>query len=279
MRSTVFVIAVALAGTAHAKGKKKDVGPPPPTSGWIQAEGALGACYVPPKFEELGLIERRAARNDAMEAMKSQWGGGREDGVSFDGGVIEGVETVLLGYPEKIEDVARKNADLCQAAMKGGGTDAWAAWLGALPAKLVQGECMRPLDTTMFWYLDIGMGWQGPAGICKGDSVRIWSSEKDYFRIDDGGPWINAAGDLSKPATGDGYVCTTEGCYAGTLVMRFRGDDGVEVVKPVGLDLKFVAPSHGQIEFTVNDTTYFNNVWKVERGMQHHTAVTYEPVE
>ncbi len=282
MKWTRWILVAGLCTTAEAKPNKKkkgDEGPPPPTTGWIQAEGAMGACYVPPDFEAMGLGDRRAARNDAMVAIKSQWSGERNDGVAFEPGLVEGVETVLLGYPEKTEDVAKRNLDLCRAAMTGGGTAGWQAWLEKLPKQLTDGECVRPLDTTMYWYLDIATGWQGGMGICQGNTVRVWSSANDYYRIDDGGPWINSEGDRNKPATGEGYLCTTEGCYAGQLILRFRGDSGVEVIKPVGLELKFTAPEHGTIEFTINETNYPNNIYKVERGLQHHTAVTYEPVQ
>lgn len=280
-----WILVAGLVGTCAAKpakAPKPKKGEPvvvAPTEGWITEEGATGACWVPPDFEALGAGERRMARNISMEAMKEQWTGLRNDGVSFDAGMIEGLETVLLGYPEKTEQVARDNAERCKAAMRGGGTEAWGTWLTTLPRTLTANECARPLDVTMFWYMDIGMGWQGPASVCAGDKLRIWSSERDYYKVDDGSAWINADGDRSKPATGEGYVCTTESCYAGQVVMRFRGQSGVELIKPVGLELLFTPPEHGQIEFTVNDTTYFNNVYKIERGLQHRTSVTYEPVQ
>lgn len=282
MASAAWILVPLLVGSAEAKGPKKAAvveAPPAPTEGWVTEPGATGACWVPPDFEAMGIGDRRIARNTTLEAMKEQWSGARADGVAFASVTLSNLETVLLGYPDKIEAVARDNLAQCRSAMKGGGTSGWETWLASLPRKLTEGECRKPLDVTMFWYMDIGTGWQGGADVCQGDEVRIWSTAKDYYKVDDGGPWINAEGDPSKPATGDGYLCTVEGCRAGQVVLRFRGQSGAEVIKPVGLELKFTAPEHGVIEFAVNDLTFVNNVFKVERGMQHRTAVTYEPVE
>lgn len=282
MTTLAWILVPMLLGSAEAKGPKKGQAPeapPAPTEGWVTETGALGACWAPPNFEAMGIGDRRIARNVTMEAMKEQWSGARNDGVAFASVIVDNLETVLLGYPEKIEAVARDNLAQCRSAMKGGGTGGWESWLTTLPRKLTEGECRKPLDVTMFWYMDIGTGWQGAADVCQGDEIRIWSTEKDYYKVDDGGPWINAAGDPAKPASGEGYLCTVEGCLAGQVVLRFRGQSGAEVIKPVGLELRFVAPEHGVIEFAVNDLSFFNNVFKVERGLQHRTAVTYEPVE
>lgn len=274
------LVTLLVVSCAAKKGKrKKGEEPAGPLLGWHQAEGATGACFHPPDFEAMGLLDRRAARDQVLQEILGQWKGGRADGVALDEAIADGVETILLGYPEKIEQVARDNLAQCQKAMGGGGTDAWSAWLRGLPTALVKGECMRPLDATMFWYADLGMGWQGPASVCDDDVIRVVGSSMDMYRVDDKGPWINAAGDPDKPARGAEYPCNIEGCLVGQLVLRFRGESGVEVVKPVGLELVFDPPEHGQIEFMINDTTYFNNEFKVERGMQHRTAVTYEPVD
>lgn len=277
----VLVLGLVLAGPALAgKKSKKNAEPPAPLVGWQTAEGAVGACWYPPAFADLGVSDRRMQRNESLSAILGQWKGERGDGVQFDERLVENVETVLLGLPEKIEDVAAKNLELCRKAMAGGGTGAWDQWVQSLPRSLTKGECSRPLDDTIFWYADLGMGWQGGTSICADDKVKIWASAADEYRVDDNGPWINAAGDPAKPTAGlDGYLCTTEGCLAGQLLVRFRGQSGAEVIFPVGLETVYSPPEHGQIEFAMNDTTYFNNVWRVVRGIQHRTAVTYEPIE
>jgi len=265
--------------TCAAKGKKAKGPPPPPPVGWHQEVGWASACYNPPEFGTLGLVDRRSARDEALRAMMDQWSGRRGDGISFDDRVIDNVETVMLGTPEKIEVAATENYKQCAAAMISGSTDAWKAWLSTLPARMLQGVCRRPLDDTMFWYLDIGAGWQFSASICEDDVVEITATASDKYRVDDGGPWINADGDTSKPAVGQEYPCNLEGCYVGQVVMRFRGQSGLEIIKPVGTRLVFDPPEHGAIEVTVNDTSYFNNVFRVERGLQDRTGITYTPLD
>ena len=83
----------------------------------------------------------------------------------FDEGVIDDVETVLLGRPEKIEAFVADNLTQCLA----GNAGAWSQWAKGLKSALTAGECNHPLDYTMFDYLDIGTGWQRPLKICKGD--------------------------------------------------------------------------------------------------------------
>ncbi|MCB9683392.1 MAG: hypothetical protein H6733_18145, partial [Alphaproteobacteria bacterium] len=120
---------------------------------------------------------------------------------------------------------------------------------------------------------------QGNTDICDDNVIRISASSMDYYKVDDDGPWINASGDADRIANGAEYPCTVDGCTHGQLILRFRGVSGVELIKPVGLELVFDPPEHGSIEFMMNDTSYFNNKWKVERGVQARTSVTYEPVE
>ena len=260
--------------------QKKPAAPAEPLVGWHQEEGAMGACYYAPNFEEVGRSDRRMVRQQALEAMMQQWAGDRDDGISFDPVVIENVETVLLGTPEKIEQITSKNTDLCRKAMTGGGTDAWSSWLFNLPAQLLEGECRRPHDDTLYNYMELSFSWQFSIDVCDDDVVEITASERDEFRVDDDGPWITAEGDLSKSTAGlADYPCDTEGCYAGQLVMRFRGQSGAEVIRPVGLKLVFQPPEHGVIEVMFNDPTPYNNEFRVVRGVQHRTGVTYTSLD
>jgi hypothetical protein len=89
------LLPVLLLATCAAKKPKGP--PPPPPVGWHQAAGWSAACYNPPAFGELGLVDRRSARDDALRALMDQWHGQRNDGVQFDDKVIETVETVMLG--------------------------------------------------------------------------------------------------------------------------------------------------------------------------------------
>lgn len=277
MRTSYWLIPLVVFSCA-AKKPKKDVEPPRPTVGWYQQAGWPAACYFPPAFGELGVGDRRMARDNARDALMEQWKGARGDFL-LDATLVENLETVMLGSPEKVEVAAIENYDECSKAWTSGDTTAWKAWAEALPSRLLKGVCRRPLDDTLFYYLDVGAGWQFAASVCDDDRVEISATSADYYRVDDKGPWVNAEGDTSKPATGSEYPCNTEGCYAGTLLLRFRGESGAVIIKPLGLHMIFDPPEHGTIDIAINDTTYFNNIFKTESNIQHRTGVTYEPVK
>lgn len=276
MRQTILV---AVGVLAVAGCKKAPEAPAAPKEGWVQSEGMSGACWYPKDFATLPSGDRKIHRQQTLEAMTSQWRGQREDGVSFeDSTVVEPFETVLLGKPELIEAVAAKNLQFCETAMKGGGTDEWRAWLVSSPGALTENDCNFPLVDRMFWYLDVGMGWQGHANICQGNRVRIHASEIDYYRISDKGPWINAAGDPTLPTIGKSdYACNMEGCVQGQLILKFTGRSGIEQIIPIGLDYTFTAPEHGTIDVQINDTTWYDNKFKIEKGVEHHTSFEYSP--
>lgn len=274
MRLIWLVAPLALAGCP-----KKDKAPAGPIEGWYQAPEWKVACYHPYNWEALSHGERRSRRQDAYEALSEQWTGGRADGVAMDPGAVETVQTILLGYPEKVEKVVLDNLAQCKAYAQGGALAPWQKWLFSQTRALMVGECARPLDRTMYDYLNIDVGWQFKANICADNVVRISASSGDYYRLDPKGPWINAEGDKSTPATGTEYPCTLEDCYAGTLIVRFRGESGTELIRAVGTELIFQPPEHGTIELMINDSSLSDNVFKVERGVQHRTSLTYTPVK
>lgn len=275
LMSLVLVATPALAGKAK-KPKKPKKGAPPIT-GWHQDDGASMACYHPVDFGKLGPGDRRIARQRALEEFMSQWQGERTDGVAFDAKDVEGVETILLGRPELIETIAVENRDQCLRAVKGGGAGAWGSWFVSLAPRLNEGQCMGSLlPNTLFHYLNIGSDWQIPTRLCAGDRLRVSISEQDYYRITDDGPWINANGDTSKPATGD-LPCTIEGCFPGQVILRFTDDKGVSKVVPVGSGIIFTAPDHGRIAVMINDNTFFDNTYKTEDRITHHASVEYRP--
>lgn len=265
-----------------ACGGKKPVEDAAPLVGWqpvMVDEVTAGDCYYPPVWEELGVGDRRIARQHVLEAMMSQWNGSRDDGVSFDETQVMNLETVLLGHPDEIEGVATGNVARCVEARKSGSTRAWGSWIRGLPDKLTEGECTASLlPNTLFDYLDIGRDWHIPAPICAGERIHIIASDMDYYRISDDGPWINAAGDTSQPTSMD-LPCNTELCHPGQLILRFTSDDGVTEIVPVGLDLVYEPTAHGKIEVMINDTTFYDNVFKNEGGIIHHTQITYEPAD
>ena len=270
---------LAITMTATACGPK-NVEPVKPPTGWHQEEGWTMACYFPPDWGSLPKLERQSMRATALDDMITQWNGSREDGISFKAERIEEVEVVLLGRPEKIEAIVAANLKQCEKVATGGGdASAWASWHKALPGKLTEGECLQPLDYTMFDYLDIGAGWQRPLSICEGDRVKVSGTIKDKYRVEDGGPWINVEGDPARPTVGDESLpCNLEGCNLGMLVLRFTSDDGVVTILPVtGGEIVFTAPAHGTIDYRINDDKYFDNIWFKNGGIVDHTAIEIGP--
>jgi len=265
-----------------AAAKKAKVVPPP--QGWAQ-EGTKdllwkGQCYYPPTFDKLEETERRTARQTALEAMKSQWNGSRNDGVSFDGVVIDDVETTLLGRPDRIEEIARKNLEFCKSVMgAGASTDAWGDWLRNLPSQLTAGECNNPVDYQLIQYLEVAKGWQQPIHFCRGNRVNIEATKSDMYRITEAGPWINAEGDTSQKALGSQFPCNTDNCTPGMLIGRFVTDAGEEKVFPIGIGASFEAFDNGTLTWQVNDSTFYDNIWRSQGPITDHTTITVTPAE
>lgn len=259
-----------------AEAKKAPKAPPAPPVGWYQEAGWKGSCYYPPAWDKMLESDRRNARQQALEGMKSQWSGEKEDGVQFDSNVIEDVEVTLLGRPVLIEAVSQQNLDQCKAVMGGGSVDAWSGWFSGLRSKLNAGECMQPLTYTLFDYLDIGRSWQRPVTLCKGDRAHIFATVADKYRITDNGEWITVVGTTEK-ATGADWPCNVEGCTMGMLVGKFTTDAGVEAVFPIGADTVYVAPENGTLTWSINDTTWYDNKWFKSATIEDHAAVTVEP--
>lgn len=276
-RSLALTAALA-AGIGLACGPKAPVEPPAPRLGWFQAEGWSASCWYPGDFEASAGGARRLMRSDAINQVIGQWRGTRNDGVRFPEELVTAIEITLLGNPERIEWVAAENAARCAAAMDGGGNlSRWQAWLEEVPARVREGLCpYAPLDYTLFDYLSIGSPWHITRPVCAGDEVDIKASSVDFYRIVENGPWITAAGDPAQPAIGTSLPCNLEGCLRGQLILKFEGDDGYRTVVPVGLGARFTAPGHGQISVQINDDTWFDNKWKVEGGIEHHTSIEYD---
>lgn len=260
--------------------KKKEVAPAAPKEGWVQEAGWANACYYPPNWGAMQEIDRRTMRAKVLSEMEKQWSGAREDGVKFNETIIEDVDTTLLGRPEMIEAVSAQNLTMCEGVATGKATtDQWQSWVRALPGKLTAGECLQPLDYTMFDYLEIGTGWQRPLSICEGNKIRISGTPKDKYRVRDDGPWINVGGDPAKATFGGEWPCNIEGCFEGMLVMKFVTLSGVETIIPVGESLEWRAPEHGEISYRINDTTFYDNVWFKSGSMQDRTAIEISPAQ
>lgn len=261
-----------------AEAKKKPKVPPAPPVGWAQEEGWSGPCYFPPDFTAMGDGDRRMARQKALEEMKLQWTGGKGEDIRFNEGVIDDVETTLLGRPAQIEAVAATNLEMCRKVRTGqASTGDWESWLGGLSVQLTAGECLRPLTYTLFDYLDIGRGWQRPVHICQGDRAQISGTTSDRYRISEKGDWITVEGIPGQKAPSSEYPCDLEGCWVGMLVGRFTTDAGVVTVFPIGSSTVFTAPEHGTLEYAINDVTWYDNKWFKSATVEDRAAITIEP--
>jgi hypothetical protein len=261
---------------------EKNVEPAPPPVGWHAEEGWTSQCWFPPDFEKLesteGITARRMARQETLEQMKLQWLGGRDDGVSFSPGAVDDLETVLLGAPEKTELVARKNLEMCKQVMGAGGdVDTWRGWVRGLSDQLTEGECMLPFTYTLFDYLDIGAGWHMSVPVCAGDVVVIEGTSGDKYRISEDGAWINADGVPDTMGVGTDLPCDLEACAQGMLIGRFTNDDGVEDIFPIGTGTTYTPTAHGSISVSINDTSYYDNIWFKSGGITDRTGVTFSP--
>jgi len=245
--------------------------------GWHAEEGWAGQCFYSQEFATLGRGDLYEAREQSMTALMSQWRGEREDGVSFNAEAIVNLETTLLGNMDLVSTVASQNLTHCIAHFSGAaGPMAWQTWFTGVNAILTAGDCTSPpLNYTLFDYLDVGRGWQIAAQVCQGDQVRVRGSAIDYYKVSDDGPWINVTGDSSTRAMSEEYPCTLEGCFVGILILRFTDEVGNETVYPVGREMVFQAPVHGKIEVRINDSTFYDNVYKKEGSMIHHTSIEY----
>ncbi len=276
------VLALAALAVTISCGKK--VESTAPLVGW-HSEGTedapwAGDCYYPPDYQSMLDTDRKMARQKSLEAMKSQWLGQKNDGLEFDATAVDDLEIILLGRPDRIEEVSVKNLEYCQQYMTGtGSASSWEDWLRGLAASLTEGECNTPLDYQLIQYLDIQTSWQQPIPFCKGNRAEITATQSDRYRISEDSPWINADGDESMPSTSSEYPCNFQGCFAGQLIGRFVTFDGVETIFPIGTYLRYEAPEHGTFTWTINDTTYFDNEWHKEGAITDRTAITVTPID
>jgi hypothetical protein len=272
MRHGAWILAM-VGVVASGCGKKAPSGPVV-IEGWHKQSGWTGECYFPKNYKD----SDRITQNEVREAMMSQWRGERNDGVVFSEAMLERMELALLGKPDAVKGVARQNLEYCKKAMSGeSSVDAWQSGISSLARTLVEGDCKwPPLRYQQHDYLEIDQGWHFEGRVCKGDRIRIEVSAQDEYRLSDNGPWITAVGDLSQPALGDKYACTIEGCYAGTVIYRFTGEDGSVTIGPVGTGIRWEALQHGILHLQINDDgTWFDNTWRRKGSLVDHASIAY----
>ena len=174
--------------------------------------------------------------------------------------------------------MGRANLEQCKTYMRGGTLDSWKGWMVPLSAKLTAGECSSPLVDTMFDYLEITRPWFRSVTVCKGDRIHINATMKDRYRIAEKAEWITVEGTGEK-AIGADYPCNIEGCMVGMLVGRFTGDDGIETTFGIGADYTFTASGNGQLSWSINDTTWYDNKYFKNASFEDRVALTIEPAQ
>ena len=257
-----------------ACGPKEEI-PTAPPLGWHQEEGWRHSCYHPPDYASLNDSARMEARETALSEIMSQWNGDRSDGISFNSDTIEEVEITLLGLPKRIEQTSQENLLECKQSAAGGGD--WSGWLNAIPSKLNADQCYSTRDT-IFDYLNIEQSWERSFPVCPGDKVTIAGEEGHRYKITEDGPWINVNGDQSIPTEGNrDYPCYEEGCFAGMLIVKYTHENGVEEIIPIGQSKQISITIKGNISYSINDDTFYNNEWFKSDGLIDHTPIRIVP--
>lgn len=286
-KPAAFVLAIACLlppSAALAKKKKGEPAPPPPPKvGWIEA-GKGVQCFNPPDFATAtGEVQRRQMRQQAVDALRAIYQGGKVEGVALSEQDIEEFEVAFLGRPEKVEAFSRSAFEKCQEVGKGSlSASDFQYYLAKAPKDAMKGECTNPLMYQLHDYLSIQSDWQVRRHVCEGDKVLIESTETSKYTVADAGAkgtkWINLLGDPDVPQAGEGYFCP--GCPLGALLIRFENEDTGEVqVQAMGSALEYTAPGNGYISFTINDTTYFDNRFYEKDGIKDYLSIgIYPPV-
>ncbi|HND33962.1 MAG TPA: hypothetical protein PLA94_28375 [Myxococcota bacterium] len=255
---------------------KKPKAPPPPPVGWAREEGWTGDCYFPKDLSVMNEGDRRMERGTILTELKNQWSGSKDENIVIDSRIVEDLENVLLSKPTMIDGVAQGNLEQCKAFRRSGDLEPWIAYLRSLPPALTKGDCTKPFSGQLFNYLDVGVGWQQPIHMCKGNKVRV-SATQDKFRVVENGPWITVEGDPAVIASDPQYPCNAhERCFAGTLLVKFVTEAGVEVIMPAGAEMTYTAPENGTMYFGINDYQWYDNRYFKSATIEDRVALTVE---
>lgn len=282
----LLLLPALFAGLAHGRAAPPSCATGAKASGWCadpvpkKSPAWRGTCFFPSNVEALDADLRGVARQQTLEAMKSQWLGQKGALVQFDAGVVEGAEIALWSRPDQTERVALKNLEFCRDVMANGAdTGAWGTWLKNLPARLREGQCLKPLDYAFVQYVRLDSAWQDPVSMCEGDHVAIRVTTNDRFRLRKGGKWMDANGDPDDPASGAKLPCDSADCLRGQLIGLFVTEAGVESIFPIGASKDFRAPTHGTFSFMINDDSFEDNVWYSSGTVVDHAAITVTPID
>jgi hypothetical protein len=278
--AAIALVAAFVVHPAFAAKKEKKAAPPP------VGEVKIGdwTCYRPPDFSNLNETQRRAERDKGYDfAWKLINGTSRTDFKVDEQSDIDTFETAFLGRPVLLYTWLPENFERCKAVAEGKEAAAsYKTWLANIGRELERNECRKPLSYEVHAFLDVQSEWQMRYHVCKGDKIRVEATGADngQYTIEDKGKgkskYITVAGDPDKPEAGElGLVPEMP---AGALVMRWEAEDAsLTRYTLVGPRLEWEAPDHGFITFAVNDTTYFDNQFREERGAKDYVSVDIYP--
>jgi len=244
-------------------------------------------CYGPPDFANMNNSGRRQARSQSLDYLAELVNGQLQEGFLLEGDPLLLFETAFLGRPQLLDTWLSVNFEQCKLVAAGKVNPAdYSSWMGSQARELEEGECYKPLTYELHDYIDIQTGWQLRLHICKGDSILVETTgeENGQFTLEDTGKpkknkYITAAGDPDRPEAGQTGAVTD--MPAGALIMRFEAEDeSMTKYVLVGHSIKFEADQHGYVSFSINDTTYFDNKFRTDRGAKDYLSLDiYPPVD
>jgi hypothetical protein len=285
----LVIIALALMGTPamakKKKRKKKGAEDAPPPVGEVMI--GEWKCYGPPDWAPMNTGQLRMARSDALIYLQDFVTGKVMEGFELQGESLEYFETAFLGRPQLLDPWLQINFEWCEAVGKGKKKPSeYLAYLSEIGRELEAGQCYKPLSYEYHNFLEVAAEWQFRLHVCEGDRLLIESTGKEngQYTISDTGRmkdnvFITSEGDPNMPEAGE--LGPVPELPHGALVMRFEAEDGsyTKYVK-VGMQLKWEAPEHGYISFTVNDLTYFDNKFRDMKGAIDYLGLDiYPPVD
>ena len=248
------------------KRKKKGAEEPPPVGEVVVGKWT---CYSPPDFAGLSHGKRRTARGAALDYLQRLVTGKVMEGFAIEGDEnLTYFETAFLGRPSLVDTWMSENYRRCLDVAQGKTKpSAYQAYLSDIGREFEKGQCYKPLDYEYHNYMDIQSGWQFRIHVCAGDKILIETTgeENGKYTIEDTGKvkenkYITSLGDPEVPEAGDKGMVADQ--TLGAVVLRFEEEDGSYTkYQPTGYALRWEAPAHGFISFTVNDLTYFNNAF------------------
>ncbi len=298
LTTVVTIVAMALIAPAAMAKKKKSAEPPPPEpNSWFDYHGVQ--CYQPPDFaSEANEPKKRMMRQHAMDAILSLMRGEINEQLVVDERKIDDWEIDFLGKPVAIEPFLTENLAQCKLYAQGElGLKAYADWVAAAGKRATAGDCHNPLIYELHQTMTVQDSWQVRRHVCVEDQVLIETSKTNRYTVADTGDygttaWINPSGACVNiegagvvqvecppaltPVDPASLPCPE--CPWGAVVYRFEDEVTKEItLGTLGTSMEFKATANGWISFTVNDATYYDNVFHEANGVIDYLPLSIYP--